>query len=62
LYANIDNFGSFVHDDSWNQIHIDQVLALELVDRNAIKAAGFKVAIDCVNSVPLHFQVPGMSV
>ncbi len=51
LYANIDNFGSFVHDDSWNQIHIDQVLALELVDRDAIKAAGFKVAIDCVNSV-----------
>jgi phosphomannomutase len=51
FYANIDNFGSFVHDDSWNQIHIDQVLALELVDRNAIKAAGFKVAIDCVNSV-----------
>ena len=27
------------------------MLALGLVDRNAIKEAGFKVAIDCVNSV-----------
>jgi phosphomannomutase len=51
FYADIDNLGSYVHDDSWNQIHIDQVLALGLVDRDAIKAAGFKVAIDCVNSV-----------
>ncbi len=51
FYADIDNLGSYVHDDSWNQTHIDQVLALRLVDRNAIKAAGFKVAIDCVNSV-----------
>lgn len=51
FFENIDNFGSYVHDDSWNQVHIDQVLALEMVDRAAIKAAGIKVAIDCVNSV-----------
>ena len=50
-FAPLDDIGSYVHDDSWGQIHIDQVLALELVDRDAIKAADFKVAIDCVNSV-----------
>ena len=50
-FAPLDDFGSYVHDDSWARTHIDKVLALELVDRNAIKAAGFKVAIDCVNSV-----------
>ena len=31
--------------------HIKQILELELVDVDAIKSAGFKVAIDCVNSV-----------
>ena len=36
---------------SYNQKHIDSVLGLELVDVEAIKAANFKVAIDCVNSV-----------
>ena len=51
FFANTDNSGSYVHDDSWNQVHIDQVLALEMVDRAAIKSAGIKVAIDCVNSV-----------
>jgi len=50
-FAPLDDVGSYVHDDSWGQIHIDQVLGLELVDREAIKAADFKVAIDCVNSV-----------
>jgi len=50
-FAPLDDIGSYVHDDSWGQVHIDQVLALEMVDRDAIKAADFKVAIDCVNSV-----------
>jgi phosphomannomutase len=50
-FAPLDAFGSYVHDDSWGRIHIDQVLALEMVDRDAIRAADLKVAIDCVNSV-----------
>ena len=32
-------------------MHIKHVLDLELVDVEAIRKAGFKVAIDCVNSV-----------
>lgn len=50
-YAHLDAYGSYVHDDSWGSIHIEQVLALDLVDREAIKTADFTVAIDCVNSV-----------
>ena len=50
LYAPLDELGSYVHDDSWGSIHIEQVLALELVDRRLFRA-DFTVAIDCVNSV-----------
>lgn len=46
-----DLAGTLEYDDSWGKKHIDMVLALELVDLKAIKAAGFTVAIDCVNSV-----------
>lgn len=50
-YVEVDNLGSYKKDLSYNQKHIDSVLGLELVDVEAIKAANFKVAIDCVNSV-----------
>jgi phosphomannomutase len=43
--------GSLVYDDSWGTKHIDNVLALKLVNVKAIKAADFTVAIDCINSV-----------
>jgi phosphomannomutase len=43
--------GSCERDDTWNVRHIQQVLNLKLVDRKAVKAANFTVAIDCVNSV-----------
>jgi phosphomannomutase len=51
FFAHLDSLGSYIHDDSWNQFHIDRVLALEMVDRDAIRSANLKVAIDCVNSV-----------
>lgn len=50
-FALLDDFGSYIHDDSWSRIHIDQVLSLEMVDAEAIKAADLRVAVDCVNSV-----------
>lgn len=46
-----DLTGSLEQDDTWGKKHIDLILSLKLVDKNAIKAAGFTVAIDCVNSV-----------
>ena len=50
-YADVDHLGKYTEDDSYDQKHIDSVLALELVDVEAIRKAEFKVAIDCVNSV-----------
>lgn len=46
-----DFFGSLKYDNTWGKKHIDQVLALPLVDVQAIKEAGFSVALDCINSV-----------
>lgn len=50
-YADIDHLGSYTEDNSYNEKHIDSVLALKLVDVEAIRRANFHVAIDCVNSV-----------
>lgn len=49
-FADVDHLGKVVEAD-YTQKHIDAVLALNLVDIDAIKAANFEVAIDCVNSV-----------
>ncbi|KAA6335181.1 Phosphomannomutase [termite gut metagenome] len=51
IYADIDRIGSYRKDLTYNKKHIDNVLALDLVDTDAIKKAKFRVAIDCVNSV-----------
>lgn len=50
-YADIDHIGSYVEDNTYNEKHIESVLALKLVDVEAIRRANFRVAIDCVNSV-----------
>jgi phosphomannomutase len=47
----VDELGMLTEDHTYNQKHIDAVLGLKLVDVEAIKAANFKVVIDCVNSV-----------
>nr|WP_294942790.1 phosphoglucosamine mutase [uncultured Mucilaginibacter sp.] len=49
-YASVDALGKVTRDDSYLQKHIDKILALPLVDVEAIRAADFKVVIDCVNS------------
>ena len=51
LFADVDALGKYTEDDSFDQRHIDSVLALKLVDVEAIRKAGFKVAVDAVNSV-----------
>ena len=50
-YADVDHLGHYTEDDSFDQRHIDSVLALKLVDADAIRKAGFKVVVDAVNSV-----------
>lgn len=50
-FADVDHLGKYIEDNSYDQKHIDLVLGLDLVDVPAIKAAGFKVAFDSINSV-----------
>jgi len=49
-FAEVQDLGQVINDDSYLQKHIDAVLALEYVDVEAIKNANFKVAVDAVNS------------
>ena len=49
-FAEVDNLGHMTNKD-YLPYHVQQVLNLELVHPEAIKAKNFTVAIDCVNSV-----------
>jgi phosphomannomutase len=49
-FAEVDDLGQVTNDDSYLQKHIDAILALPLVDKDAIAAADFSVVIDAVNS------------
>ncbi|SKB63977.1 phosphomannomutase [Sphingobacterium nematocida] len=49
-FAEVQDLGKVTVDSSYLQKHIDAVLALEYVDVAAIRAAGFKIAVDAVNS------------
>ena len=50
-YADIDNIGTVLNNQTYNIKHIEKVLKLNLVDTEAIKNADFTVAVDAVNSV-----------
>lgn len=50
-YADVDHIGKYTENNTYNQKHIDSVLALKLVDVEAIRKADFHVALDTVNSV-----------
>jgi phosphomannomutase len=49
-FAEANKIGKFTTDANAIQKHIEKILALSLVDKEAIKAKNFKIAIDCVNS------------
>ncbi len=50
-YAAVDNLGKYSERTDLLDIHIQKIIDLPLVDIQAIKKAGFVVAIDAVNSV-----------
>ncbi len=50
-YAKVEALGKVTRFDKMDEIHIDAVLKMKHVDVSAIRKAGFKVVIDCVNSV-----------
>jgi phosphomannomutase len=49
-FAEVDDLGTYILDDSYLQKHIDSILALPLVNKQAIQGANFKVVVDAVNS------------
>lgn len=66
-FAAVDDLGEIIKNDSYIDIHIDEVLELPLVDAETIKKAGFKVVVDGVNStggiaIPKLLQELGVEV
>lgn len=49
-YVEVDDLGQITQDDTYFEKHIQEVINHELVDLDAIKKAGLKVAVDAVNS------------
>lgn len=65
LFASVDNLGKVTRNDAYIDLHIDAILALDLVNVKAIKAANFKVVVDAVNStggiaIPLLLEALGV--
>ncbi len=49
-YADVDDLGTVTENDTYFDVHIEEILKNELVDVEAIKNANFKIAVDAVNS------------
>jgi len=49
-FADIESLGKYERKDNYIAWHIEQILALPLVDVEAVKAKGFKIVVDAVNS------------
>ena len=50
-FADVDALGKYTEDNTFDEKHINSVLALQAVDVEAVRKAGFKVVVDSVNSV-----------
>lgn len=64
-FAEVMHLGKVEMNDTYLQYHIDQILALPLVDAKAIKERKFKIAVDAVNStggiaVPMLLKALGV--
>ncbi|MFD1141448.1 phosphoglucosamine mutase [Larkinella insperata] len=64
-FADIRKLGSCRTDTTWLQKHIDAILALPLVDKDAIAARKFRLVVDAVNStggivVPMLLEALGV--
>ncbi|MBC6608528.1 phosphoglucosamine mutase [Hymenobacter sp. BT188] len=65
-FAPVNKLGQYSTDSSFLKKHVKAVLALPLVDVEAIRAKNFRVVIDCVNSsgglaVPMLLEALGVS-
>ena len=64
-FAEVRKLGHYQTNDTWLQKHIDQILTLPLVDREAVAARNFRVVVDAVNStgglaVPMLLEALGV--
>lgn len=64
-FAEVRKLGQYRTDTTWLQQHIDLILALPLVDREAIAGRNFRVVVDAVNStgglaVPMLLEALGV--
>ena len=50
-FPEIDQIGKVISREDFNSTHIQQVLALDMVNVEAVKARKFKVVVDAVNSI-----------
>ena len=49
-FCTVDKLGIVTYDNTWIDKHIEKILALPYVNTDAIKKAGFIIAVDAVNS------------
>lgn len=50
-YADVNNLGQYTVDSEFDSRHVDDVLALKLVNVDAVKSRRFRVCVDAINSV-----------
>ena len=51
VYADVDNLGTYTVDNDFDSRHVSDVLSLNLVNVEAVKARRFRVCVDAINSV-----------
>jgi phosphomannomutase len=66
IFVDVKKLGTYIQDNTWLQKHIEQILALPLVDVDAIRAANFRIVVDAVNStgglaVPMLLEALGVA-
>jgi phosphomannomutase len=66
-FPGVDALGAVRPNGGWLERHVDLVLGLDLVDADAVRAAGFRIAVDAVNSsgglaVPMLLRALGCEV
>lgn len=49
-FKEVNELGTYKTDETYIEKHINSILSLSMVNAGAIRAANFRVAIDCVNS------------
>ncbi|GAA4464754.1 phosphoglucosamine mutase [Nibrella saemangeumensis] len=64
-FADVKKLGQYSTDDTWLRKHIEMILALPLVDREAIARKNFRIVVDAVNStggiaVPMLLEALGV--